>query len=73
MVLSVAPSAPASGASTTTIELAFGIAAENLASRKREDAGFDLIELLGSGLHQDAGDLAARAAPRRGPPSVRGQ
>src|SRR3954469_22987962 len=41
-------------------ELALGIAAVHLAPRKRDDGSGDLVEILGTRLHQNAGDLALR-------------
>ena len=56
MVLSVVPSEPASGASTTTTSLPTAI---DLASIQSDNGGFHADEPLGPGLHQNAGDLAA--------------
>src|SRR6185437_2108741 len=40
-------------------ELAFGVAAVDLASLQSQDSGFDVREALRSCLHQNAGDFAA--------------
>ena len=59
MVLSVDPSAPASGASTTTTSLPRGSRPCTSQPGMASDRGLDLVELLGTSLDQDAGDLAA--------------
>jgi hypothetical protein len=55
--LSVVPSEPASGASTTTTSFALGIAAVDLASLQGQNRGFDVPEAFGARLDENAGDF----------------
>ena len=59
MVPSVAPSAPASGASTTTTSLPRGSRPCISQPESATIGGFDLGEALRAGLHENARDLAA--------------
>ena len=59
MVLSVVPSAPASGASITTTSLPLGSRPWISQPAMRRDRGLDVVEALRPRLHQNAGDFAA--------------